>query len=97
MSNAIPSSLPPALASLVEADPDWRWPFIEWRVTQGGQLEAIAHAVRDESIWRLICALMESALQAGWEAGARCHVQVTQVTQVTEDSPSRELELSTAG
>jgi hypothetical protein len=88
MPNTIQSSLPPALAALVDAEPDWRWPFIEWRVTHEGQLEAIAHSLKNESVWRLVCDLMESAVQAGWDAGAQCR---------PEQSQARTPELVTAG
>lgn len=56
-------------------DPDkfpaeWQSEYVTWRVSRGGQLDAIAHAVKNEGIWRLICDLMESAVQTGWEAAS---------------------------
>lgn len=69
-------------------DPDhipaeWQSRYVAWRVSRGGQLDAIANAVKDEGIWRLICDLMESAVQSGWEAGAH--------EQGEEHAPEREL------
>lgn len=71
MPKPIPTSLPPALAWLIDDQPDWRRPFIDWRVSHEGQLEAIAHTLKNEQVWRLVCDLMESALQTGWAARER--------------------------
>lgn len=62
-----PSAVPDWLRSC--AQPGWRRTYLDWRVSVGGDLEAVANTVKSESIWLLIQDLLESAMQAGWERG----------------------------